>query len=138
MVNSKSQFQNDHQLFQTVLSGSGRDCCYDQSMNKTRAIVPALFAVAALISIALAVIFISGDGDAVRGQVVSVEPASVTTIASLTIREDSGKVWVFEGAETFSGFTPSHLNEHKALQEAITVVYEESRSGVLTIVSISD
>ena len=107
-------------------------------MNKTRTIVPALFAVAALISIALAVISIKGDGDAVSGQVVSVVPASVTTISSLTIREDSGKVWTFDGAGTFSGFTPSHLNEHKALQEVITVVYEESESGVLTIVSISD
>ena len=112
-------------------------------MNKTRTIVQALFAVAALISIALAVISIKRDGDAVRGQVVSVEPASVTTISSLTIREDTGredtgKVWTFEGVGTFSGFSPSHLNEHKALQEMITVVYEESEPGVLTIVSISD
>ncbi|MDE0593543.1 MAG: hypothetical protein OSB68_10010 [Dehalococcoidia bacterium] len=107
-------------------------------MNKTRTIVQALFAFAALISIALAVISIKRDGDAVRGQVVSVEPASITTIASLTIHEDTGKVWTFEGAGTFSGFTPSHLNKHKALQEMITVVYEESESGVLTIVSISD
>ena len=107
-------------------------------MNKIRTIVQALFAVAALISIALAVISIKRDGDAVRGQVVSVEPASVTTISSLTIREDTGKVWTFEGVGTFSGFSPSHLNEHKALQEMITVVYEESEPGVLTIVSISD
>ena len=107
-------------------------------MNKTRTIVQALFAVAALISIALAVISIKRDGDAVRGQVVSVEPASVTTISNLTIREDTGKVWTFEGVGTFSGFSPSHLNEHKALQEMITVVYEESEPGVLTIVSISD
>ncbi len=138
MENSKSQFQSELQLIQRVLSGSGRDYCYDQSMNKTRTIVPALFAVTALISIALAVISIKGDGDAVRGQVVSVESASVTRVSSLTIREDSGKVWTFDGAGTFSGFTPSHLNEHKALQEEITVVYEELEPGVLTIVSISD
>ena len=107
-------------------------------MDKKRTIVQALLAVAALISIALAVISIKRDGDSVRGQVVSVEPASVTTISSLTIREGTGKVWTFEGAGTFSGFTPSHLNEHKALQEVITVVYERSEPDVLTIVSISD
>ena len=107
-------------------------------MSKTRTIVPALFVVAALISITLAVISIKGDGDAVRGKVVSVESVSVTTISSLTIREDSGKVWTFDGAGTFSGFTPSHLNEHMALQEEITVVYEELEPGVLTIVSIGD
>ena len=107
-------------------------------MNKTRTMVPALFVGAALISIALAVISVRGDEGAVRGQVLSVEPASVTTISSLTIREDSGKVWTFDGAGTFLGFTPSHLNEHKALQEAITVVYEELEPGVLTIVSIGD
>jgi hypothetical protein len=107
-------------------------------MNKTRTAVPVLFVVAALISITLAVISITGGETGIRGQVVSVDPASVTTISSLTIRADSGKEWTFEGAGTFSGFTPSHLNEHKALQEAITVVYEVSESGVLTIVSISD
>ena len=107
-------------------------------MNKKRTIVQALLIVAALISIALAVISIKRDYDSVRGQVVSVEAASVTTISSLTIREDSGEVWTFEGAGTFSGFTPSHLNEHKVQQEAITVVYEELEPRVLTIVSISD
>jgi hypothetical protein len=107
-------------------------------MNKKRTIVQALLTVAVLISIALAVISITRDDDAVRGQVVSVELASLTTISNLTIREDTGKVWMFEGVGTFSGFTPSHLNEHKALQEMITVVYEESEPGVLTIVSISD
>ncbi|MGY8879427.1 MAG: hypothetical protein ACKVKV_01990 [Dehalococcoidia bacterium] len=107
-------------------------------MSKIRTIVSALFVVAALISIALAVISVKGDEGDVRGQVLSVEPASVTTISSLTIREDSGKVWTFDGAGIFSGFTPSHLNEHKALQEAITVVYEELEPGVLTIVSIGD
>lgn len=107
-------------------------------MNKTRTAVPVLFVVTALISITLAVISITGGETGVRGQVVSVESASVTTISSLTIRDDSGKEWTFEGSGTFSGFTPSHLNEHKALQDAITVVYEVSESGVLTIVSISD
>ena len=110
-------------------------------MNKTRSIFQALLAVAALISITLAVISIkrySDDVEAVRGQVVSVESASVTTISNLTIREGTGKVWTFEGVGSFSGFTPSHLNEHKALQEMITVVYEELEPGVLTIVSISD
>jgi hypothetical protein len=107
-------------------------------MSKTITVLPVAFVIAALIFIVLAVFLAFRSDSEVRGQVVIVEPASVTTISSLTIREDSGKLWTFVGAGTFSGFTPSHLNEHMALQEEVTVMYEELEPGVLTILSIAD
>lgn len=74
----------------------------------------------------------------VRGQVVSVERASVTTISSLTIEDRAGKRWTFQGGGTFAGFTPSHLEEHRALREQVTVEYEDSGSGFLKILGITD
>ncbi|MEE8045873.1 MAG: hypothetical protein V3T49_03440 [Dehalococcoidia bacterium] len=74
----------------------------------------------------------------VEGQVVSVEQQSITTISSLTLKDASGKQWVFQGAGSFVGFTPSHLREHGALRELVTVEFEETDSGVLTILGISD
>jgi hypothetical protein len=107
-------------------------------MSKIRTAATVAFVIAALIFIVLAVFLAFGSDNEVRGQVVNVEPASVTTISSLTIREDSGKLWTFVGVGAFSGFTPSHLNEHRALQEEVTVIYEELEPGVLTILSIAD
>ena len=92
----------------------------------------------AAVFIVFALLSVLDAGDTVRGQVVAVEPASVTTISSLTIRDEAGKQWLFTGAGTFSGFTPSHLEEHRALQEPVTVEYEELESGELSIIGLSD
>ena len=100
--------------------------------------IPALIIVIAMILIAVGLANVVGGPASVSGQVVSVDSASVTTIANLTIEDATGKQWSFLGAGTFSGFTPSHLIEHRTLREAITVEYEESDSGVLTIMGISD
>ena len=100
--------------------------------------MPILLVVAAAIFIGFAASTFVGGAKSVRGQVVVVESASVTTISSLTLEDSSGKKWVLKGTGAFTGFTPSHLEEHRALREAITVEYEESDSGELTILGIAD
>ena len=107
-------------------------------MIKTRILIPALLVVAAAISIAIGISTIVGGPESIAGQVINVEQASLTTIASLTIEDASGKEWTFQGAGTFSGFTPTHLNEHGALREKVTVEYEKTDSGDLMILGISD
>ena len=74
----------------------------------------------------------------VTGQVLIVEQSSITTVSSLTLEDDSGKQWTFEGGGVFSGFTPAHLLEHRALGEPVTVEYEETGSGILRIVHLVD
>ena len=97
-----------------------------------------LIIVIAVILIAVGVANVIGAPKSVNGQVVSVDSASVTTIAILTVEDAAGEQWSFLGAGTFSGFTPSHLIEHRTLREPITVEYEESDSGELIIVGIFD
>ena len=74
----------------------------------------------------------------VTGQVLIVEQSSITIVSSLTLEDDSGKQWTFEGGGVFSGFTPAHLLEHRALGEPVTVEYEETGSGILRIVHLAD
>tara|TARA_B100001964_G_C14247912_1_gene608413 strand:+ start:2994 stop:3317 length:324 start_codon:yes stop_codon:yes gene_type:complete len=74
----------------------------------------------------------------VTGQVLIVEQSSITTVSSLTLEDDSGKQWTFEGGGVFSGFTPAHLLEHRALGEPVTVEYEETGSGIFRIVHLAD
>jgi hypothetical protein len=54
------------------------------------------------------------------------------------VEDASGQQWVFQGAGTFAGFTPSHLREHAAQRVPVIVEFEESGSGKLTIVALSD
>lgn len=107
-------------------------------MIRSQKIVPFVLLAAAILFIAFGVLSVLGTGKMASGQVVSVESASVTTISSLTIRDDSGELWTFSGTGTFSGFTPSHLEEHRALQESVTVEYEKTDSGELLIIGLSD
>jgi hypothetical protein len=98
----------------------------------------AILALAAVVLIAFGLSVAPDTPDTVTGRVVRVESASVTTIASLTLVDDSGEQWVFEGAGSFAGFTPSHLEEHRALGEGVTVEYEMTAAGTLTILGITD
>lgn len=98
----------------------------------------ALLALAAVILIAFGLSVVPNATDTVTGQVVSVEQASVTMISRLTLVDDSGRQWEFEGGGTFAGFTPSHLEEHRALQEQVTVEYETTASGIMQILNVSD
>ncbi len=107
-------------------------------MTRTGSTLLALLALAAVILIAFGLSAIPAGTKSVTGQIVSVEPASVTTISFLTLVDDSGKEWIFEGESTFSGLTPSHLEEHRALREPVIVEYEATADGVLKILSVSD
>lgn len=66
----------------------------------------------------------SSDNDSVTGQVVDVVPRDIIEFESLTLVDDEGQTWEFTGGH-FSGFTPSHLQEHKALREPVRVWYVE-------------
>ena len=100
--------------------------------------IPALLVGAAAILIAIGISTFVGGAESVEGQVINVEQASLTTITSLTIEDAAGKEWTFQGAGTFSGFTPTHLDEHGALREKVTVEYEITDSGDLMILGITD
>ena len=56
----------------------------------------------------------------IRGQVVEVKAGTLIELTSLSIKDDQGEVWRFE-AESYRGFTPSHLREHMALADPVTV-----------------
>ncbi len=68
----------------------------------------------------------------VQGRVVGVEAASITALASLTIRDESGKEWTFRG-EGYVGVTPSHLRQHQVIAQPITVLYRETDDGLLAV-----
>ena len=78
----------------------------------------------------------AGDGEVV-GQVVEVTAKSLIEVETLTIVTSDGTEWEFSGGE-FSGFTPSHLEEHQALGEPIKVVYVREDDGSFRIVRIED
>ena len=74
----------------------------------------------------------------VSGLVVDVQSQSILLIESLTIRDQDGKEWTFDiFPQGFIGFTPSHLLEHQAAGELITITYEETPEG-LSVVKIED
>ena len=109
-------------------------------MNRIGTTLLALVALTAVILIAfgLSSVPVETEPEVVTGQVVSVEQGSVTTILRMTLEDESGKQWTFEGGGNFAGFTPSHLEEHRALGEQVTVEYESAAGGVLKILSVSD
>jgi len=107
-------------------------------MIRTGKLIPILLIVAAGALIVFGIFSVVARPNSVHGQVINVQSSSVTIIAKLTIEDESGKRWTFTGAQTFSGFTPSHLEEHRALRESITVEYEETEHGEFTIVRLSD
>lgn len=78
----------------------------------------------------------SGDG-VVVGHVIEVTAKSLVEVETLTVVDDDGNTWVFNGGE-FPGFTPSHLEEHQALGEPVRVFYVTEEDGSLRIVRIED
>ena len=101
-------------------------------------LVPIFLVVAGGVFIALALQSALDDSNTITGQVVSVKSASVTTFSELVIEDESGSTWTFTGSGHFSGFTPSHLEEHRALNEPVTVNFTELEDGQLRILAISD
>ena len=72
----------------------------------------------------------------VQGVVVDVQSTSLTTLKSLTIRDDSGKEWTFSARGPL-GFTPSHLREHQTFAHPVTVRYRQTNDGLVAI-NVSD
>ena len=107
-------------------------------MIRSRTVILAIFVLLAMIFSIVTASCFDSNHNRVTGQVLKVEQSSVTIISSLTLEDDSGKQWTFEGGGVFSGFTPSHLLEHRALGEPVTVEYEETGSGILQIVRLAD
>ena len=77
------------------------------------------------------------DGPSVTGSIVDVVPESIDKFESLTIRDDSGDLWTF-GPARVPHFTPSHLIQHQANGDRITVYYRVEEDGSRTVVDITD
>ena len=107
-------------------------------MIRTRILFLLIFVLLVMISSIVGASCFDNNLNTVTGQVLDVETSSVTTVASLTLEDDSGKQWRFEGGGVFAGFTPAHLIEHRALGEPVTVEYEETDSGILRIMHLAD
>ncbi len=78
----------------------------------------------------------SDSQKSVTGQVIAVEARSITEFETLTLRDEDGVTWEFTGG-LFTGFTPSHLLEHKALGDPVRVWYDEI-GGELRVKKIED
>jgi hypothetical protein len=78
----------------------------------------------------------SDEDSSVTGEVIAVVTRSLTAFESLTVIDADRKVWEFTGGP-FSGFTPSHLQEHMALGDSVKVWYIED-GDELTVTRIED
>ena len=68
---------------------------------------------------------------------VDVVVRNFTEVESLRIRDDTGKIWDFAGAEGFIGFTPSHVKEHQI--QGLSVLVSYVREGdTLVAVHLAD
>ena len=74
--------------------------------------------------------------ESVTGQVGEIEPASLLEVGALTVTDQAGRTWRFEG-RSYKGFTPSHLREHKLQGLPITVLFHREGS-VLVIDDVTD
>ncbi len=72
----------------------------------------------------------------VTGRVTNVVSASVTVVSELDLVDATGVIWRF-GARGFVGMTPSHLEEHGATGEPVTIEYLEE-GGRLIITHVTD
>ncbi len=100
-------------------------------------------ALAALFVVSLATMLACGGSSTtteetytVRGLIVEVQGGSITDLAFLAIRDEAGDLWEFS-AGGFVGLTPSHLREHQAFGQGVTVTYRETSDG-LAVVGLSD
>ena len=76
--------------------------------------------------------------ETVRGMVLEVEAESLISLAALEVQDTDGNVWRFDGrGKVVPGFTPSHLNEHKLLGQAVEVTYYRE-GGELILRDITD
>ena len=74
-----------------------------------------------------------GNGEqSVQGIITEVQPRSLTEIATLTVRDDAGRLWTFETEGPIS-FTPSHLREHMLTGQPVVVDYEDKGKRLLAV-----
>ena len=74
-----------------------------------------------------------GNGEqSVQGIITEVQPRSLTEVATLTVRDDAGRLWTFETAGAL-GFTPSHLREHMLTGQPVNVDYEDEGERLLAV-----
>ena len=99
------------------------------------AIIPAL----ALVGAALALFAacggeggVNGDLKQVRGHIVEVAVRNIAEFETLTIRDDSGRSYTFV-SEGFTGFTPSHLREHRLFGDSVLVTYREEEGRLVAV-----
>mgnify|MGYP001303095297 CR=1 FL=1 len=79
----------------------------------------------------------SEENRTVRGLVTTVQPRSITEVATFAVEEaNTGKLWVFQ-TEGSIGFTPSHIRDHMIQGQMVTVYYNE-HNGVFTAVLATD
>lgn len=76
------------------------------------------------------------DIPSVSGVVLNVTARSLTQIDVLTVRDESGVTWDFQGG-AYKGYSPSHLREHMLQGLRVTVSYREE-NGVLVIDEVAD
>ena len=76
------------------------------------------------------------SSEIVTGMIVEVEARSMVDLDSLTVRDAGGTTWRFVAREV-RGFTPSHLNEHRVLGQAVTVSFHRE-NGELIVETITD
>ena len=99
------------------------------------ATIPALFLVAAALAFAASCGGETRDGSGlkqVRGHVVEVEARNIAEFETLTIRDDDGREYTF-ASEGFTGFTPSHLREHRLFGQSVLVTYREEAGRLMAV-----
>ncbi len=74
--------------------------------------------------------------DSVTGAVIEVVVTSIVETATLRVRDESGRVWIFD-AHDYRGMTPSHLREHM-LQGLGVVVRFRRDDEALRVLEITD
>ena len=73
----------------------------------------------------------------VTGVVVEIESSGLTRVKQFTLQNEGGRVTILVDKETEFAFAPSHLNEHRATGQPVTVEVEK-REGGLYAVSVED
>ena len=100
----------------------------------------------ALPAAALGLIACGGDSssqapdqvESVRGLILGVNAKSLLELESLTLEDEGGTIWLFEGGgRTFPDFTPSHIREHMVTGQQILVTFERD-GDMLTVVHVAD
>ena len=78
----------------------------------------------------------NGQELSIRGMVLEVHARNISEIESFKLAGEDGSEYYFT-SNAFIGFTPSHLLEHQALGEPVSVKYIDNH-GVLLALELTD